>query len=125
MEISPVPENFLSTYRECFGEEWNLGPWNEATIFLQHNEGWALVEMIGDRAFIIAAGVYPHVRQKGVATESFKLAVDYLKENASDVQMVTKVNNIAPQLLALKNGFKFFGVITGNAGDMQIIWRLT
>lgn len=124
MDILSIPDNFAELYNACFGEEWTYGPLSESTQFLQHNEGWAVVEWTGNRAFILAAGVMPGVRQRGVATESFRLAVNYLKERASDVQYVTKRHNIAPQILALKNGFIIHGFIAGEKNDMQIIWRL-
>jgi hypothetical protein len=125
MISEPLPENFDEMFELCFGEPMIYGRPGPATRMIRTSTSWLVYEPSGDTAFIHFAATFPGERKAGCANEGFAQAVATLKsEGFSGCHMVTKRENIAPQILALKNGFLMSGVIPGRDGKLEIIWRL-
>jgi hypothetical protein len=110
-----------SYFHDCFPEVTELpASWH----VIEHKASFLIYEPMGSIAFIHFAGTHPNHRNLGSATEGFPVVIKQLKdEGFSQAQMAVKVDNIAPQLLALKNGFLVMAALNGPNNDFQLIFR--
>jgi len=119
-----IPENIEEIFERCFGEPLRHGKPGRNARIIENGFGWVVFEPIGNVAFIHFAATFPEVRRQGRGNAGFPIALETLAhEGFESVQMVTKRENVAPQILALKNGFLVFGVFCGRDGKLEITWQ--
>lgn len=123
MKSEAVPENFHDIFASCFGEEVpkisaNCRFIRTATSWLVYQTAWK------PEAVILYAGTIPVARNQGLASSGFREALFVLQEEGyTEFQMSTRRKNLAPQIIALKNGFLFAGSYVGDDDQIRIIWR--
>lgn len=121
LKIEPLPQNYAELIFESFGEEPRCG---SSCSFVSTETSWLIFEPMGKIAYIHYAATRNQYRQKGYATEGFALAIEALAHAGfKQLQLTTKVDNVSPQILALKNGFTVMAALNGPKNDFQIIWR--